>query len=146
MSKRKSKAPAKAKAKETVKKITANKTAKGSLKPAPKAKASPKAAPKAKAIKYKGKTYRSQVELANDLGIKKTTLTSRLRKGMTLKQAIEFKPKSSFKYKGKTYLSRAELLKEVLPGVKYKQFAQQLEKSGGSIAKTVSHLLKSKAA
>ena len=56
-------------------------------------------------VKYKGKTYRTKRLLAEELGINYDTLNMRMSRGLSLKAAIEFKPKSTVRYKKKNYNS-----------------------------------------
>ncbi len=61
---------------------------------------------------------------------------------MTLKQAIDYKPKGYIKFKGKGYNSKADLLRDLAPKVTPAQFNHHLKKSDGSIAKALKAALK----
>jgi len=93
-------------------------------------------------VKYKGETYPSLEKLAEAVGVPASTLTMRMRRGLTLKQAIEFVSKHAIKYKGQIYKNSTEFLKAQAPGVSMTSFSKCKKECEGSIAKALKLALK----
>lgn len=90
-------------------------------------------------VKYKGKIYRTKRELAEVLGINYDTLNMRMSRGLTLKAAIEFKPKSTVRFKKCDYNSYQHLINELGLGLTVNQLQYRLKRCGGSLAKAVKY-------
>ena len=87
-------------------------------------------------IKYKGRKYTTKRDLAKELGISYDAMLMRQSRGMSLRDAVDFKPKSSFTYKKKVYRSYAEFIKEMGLDLTVNQLKYRVKKMG-SIAKAV---------
>lgn len=90
-------------------------------------------------VKYKGKTYNTKRQLAEELGINYDTLNMRMSRGLTLKAAIEFKPKSTVRYKKVDYNSYQHLIDELGLGLTVNQLQYRLKRCGGSLTKAVNY-------
>ena len=83
----------------------------------------------AKKIKYNGKEYSSESELARVYGIKITTFSYRLKEGWTMDEALgvvqrQHRKGIPIRYDGKEYASRAELARAY--GIHIKTFSSRL--------------------
>jgi len=90
-------------------------------------------------VRYKGKTYPTKRELAETLGINYDTLNMRMSRGLSLKAAIEFKPKSTVWYKKKNYNSYQHLIDELGLGLTVNQLQYRLKRCGGLLTKAVAY-------
>ena len=88
--------------------------------------------------KYKGKVYKTKKELAEDIGVSYHAINMRMSRGLSLKEAIEFKRKSGFTYKGKYYESYVDLLNKKKIPLTEGQFKHRL-RIAGSIDKALKY-------
>lgn len=88
--------------------------------------------------KYKGKVYKTKKELAEDIGVSYHAINMRMSRGLSLKEAVEFKRKSGFTYKGKYYESYVDLLKKQNIPLTEGQFKHRL-RIAGSIEKALKY-------
>ena len=93
-------------------------------------------------VKYKGITYATKRELAKELGINYDTLNMRMSRGLSLKQAIEFKPKTSVRYKKVNYDSYIDLIKKLGLDLSANQLQYRLRKCNGSLSKAINYKVK----
>jgi predicted NAD/FAD-binding protein len=93
-------------------------------------------------VKYKGKTYETKIQLAKELGINYDTLNMRMSRGLSLKQAIEFKPKSAFKFKKVSYNSYPEMIEKLGLDLSVGQLQYRLRKCNGSLVKAINYKVK----
>lgn len=90
-------------------------------------------------VKYKGKVYNTKRDLAEALGVNYDTLNMRMSRGLSLAQAVDFKPKSTIRYKKKEYRSYQDLIDTLKLGLTVNQLQYRLKKCGGSLDKAVSY-------
>ena len=90
-------------------------------------------------VKYKGKTYETKIELAKELGINYDTLNMRMSRGLSLKQAIEFKPKSTVRYKKVNYNSYQHLIDSLGLNLTVNQLQYRLKRCNGSLVKAINY-------
>ena len=90
-------------------------------------------------VKYKGKTYRTKRLLAEELGINYDTLNMRMSRGLSLKAAIEFKPKSTVRYKKVNYNSYQHLIDSLGLGLTVNQLQYRLKRCSGSLVKAINY-------
>ncbi len=90
-------------------------------------------------VRYKGKTYSTKRELAEALDINYDTLNMRMSRGLSLKAAIEFRPKSTVRYKKKNYNSYQHLIDELDLGLTVNQLQYRLKRCGGSLTKAIAY-------
>lgn len=88
-------------------------------------------------VKYKGTVYSSRRALAEELKIDIDVLNMRIYRGMTLAQAIKYKPPTSLKFQGKEYKSKRQLAKSF--GLTFGQLDYRMKKTNGNLKKALSY-------
>ena len=90
-------------------------------------------------VKYKGKVYPSKKALADAVGINYDVLNMRMYRGLTLKQAVEFKSKYTIKYNKVEYETQQQLIDSLGLDITVNQLRHRVRLCDGSLAKAIKY-------